>query len=422
MSRAALSRGGVSPAARGVVAAPSVLRREELLAQSREDTEELQVLTKILTSLSPTEQPLSDSPAPACTSPLPALPAQRLDPAACWSCLQLFLDALPGQACAAWGRARAAAVPAPLAAPAQGSSRSQWPGARLAASPFPQGYFQLANTGVGARCDLCASLLMNVAHVRYLRRRAGPGWIPSVPGKRSFPRGVPGVSWHCRLLLWLSLPPAGHPLPAPCLPRAGVGLPDGCGCWSRGKAGPAAVSKQPRLSLTAEQSEGEAQVSPGTGHGCARPWRAAHGSPHPRAAGRRWPGMSGKGCAAGEGSHGALPCPESAAPCHRRPVRPRAPHPARRAVTQTAPAASGGRCRPAPAASWDQDSAGLRPDVPYLLVHLVPAGTGRRAGEDRSSGAGADAASATLVLSSYLFTVHPLQPRCRGHRDADPAA
>lgn len=72
-------------------------------------------------------------------------------------------------------------------------------------------------------------------------------------------------------------------------------------------------------------------------------------------------------------------------------------------------------------ASWDQDGARLHPDIPYLLVCLVPAapaGTGRCAREDRGSGAGADAASPSLVLLSYLFTVRPLQPRCWGHRDA----
>lgn len=77
-----------------------------------------------------------------------------------------------------------------------------------------------------------------------------------------------------------------------------------------------------------------------------------------------------------------------------------------------------------PAASRDQGSTGLPLAVPYLLVHLVPtdpAGMGRRAGEDRDSGAGTDAASPPLVLSSYLFTVRPLQPWCWGHRHAGSA-
>lgn len=96
-------------------------------------------------------------------------------------------------------------------------------------------------------------------------------------GKYSFPRGVPGVLRRCRLLLCLSLSPARHLLPAPCLPRADAALPAGCGCWTWGEAGLAALSKQPRFSLTTEQSEGEAQVSLGMGHSSSQPQRSVHG-------------------------------------------------------------------------------------------------------------------------------------------------
>lgn len=50
------------------------------------------------------------------------------------------------------------------------------------------------------------------------RARAGPFWTwHRRQGKRSFPRGVPGVPRCCRLLPGLSLAPAADPLPSPCL-------------------------------------------------------------------------------------------------------------------------------------------------------------------------------------------------------------
>lgn len=101
VSRAGLSWGGVSPDAQGFIAAPSVLRQQELPAQSRENTGAASH-PRNPDILHPAEQPLSGSPVLGCASLLPALPAQRLDPAAHWSCLQIFLDALPSQACAAW--------------------------------------------------------------------------------------------------------------------------------------------------------------------------------------------------------------------------------------------------------------------------------------------------------------------------------
>lgn len=251
---------------------------------------------------------------------------------------------------------------------------------------------------------------MNMAHVRYLPRRAGPGRVPSGPGT-----GVggnapsPGGCWGSRGAAGCS---RGSAWPRPCthcLHPAWCGSAGQLRVLDMGK-GRAGSSVQTAVFLINPRTKrrGSGGVPRCRSRLCLAPVLRAWA--RPRTAGR-------------EGSHGALPRPESTALCHRRPVRPRAPHPTRRAVTQMAPAASGG-WRPAPVASWDQDSAGLRPHIRYLLVCLVPTAptaTGRHTGEDHSWGAGREAASPSLVLSSYLFTVRPLQLRCRGHQDTGPA-
>lgn len=157
---------------------------------------------------------------------------------------------------AAWGRTRAASPPAPLAAPALGSPRSQWPGARPTASPFPQCYFWPANSGVRARCDLCASFINE--------------------------RGAVPAPWHQGGAL-LCPKHVAVAAPGPAGPRSAAGCSRGAQVTGE------APAQRLRFSLTTEP-RGKRRC-PRRG---SRPRRWAHGSPGLTAA-----TGAGGGCARG---------------------------------------------------------------------------------------------------------------------------